>query len=72
MKVIINNKMYDTTTSTTLFTGANETLWKTEKGAYFKVSSRGIEAMTADETKEYLGVRDADAYIKEFGSVESA
>lgn len=72
MKAIINNKMYDTITSTVLYTGATETLWKTENKSYFRVTPNGIIPMTEDETKEYLGVRDADAYIKEFGAVESA
>ncbi len=72
MKAIINNKMYDTTTSTVLYTGATETLWKTENGSYFKITPLGLEPMTEDETKAYLGVKDADAYIKEFGEVELA
>lgn len=72
MKAIINNKLYDTTTSITLYTGATETLWKTENKSYFRVTPEGIIPMTIDETKEYLGVRDADAYIKEFGAVEFA
>ena len=72
MKAIINNLMYDTTTSTVLYTGAYETLWKTENKSYFRVTPEGIIPMTEDEAKEYLGVKDADAYIKEFGSVESA
>lgn len=72
MKAIINNLMYDTTISTVLYTGATETLWKTENGSYFRISPSGFEPMTIDETKAYLGVKDADAYIKEFGAVESA
>ena len=72
MKAIINNKMYDTTTSSTLYTGATETLWKTENGAYFIITPLGLKPMTKDEVKEYLGVKDADAYIKEFGEVELA
>lgn len=72
MKAIINNKMYDTTTSTVLYTGATETMWKTEHKSYFRVTPEGIKPMTIDEAKAYLGIKDADAYIKEFGSVESA
>lgn len=72
MKAIINNKMYDTTTSITLYTGASETLWKTENGSYFRISPMGIEPMTIDEVKVYLGIKDTDMYIKEFGEVELA
>lgn len=72
MKAIINNKMYDTTTSTIIYTGASDSLYKTENKSYFRVTPEGIIPMTEEETKEYLGVKDADAYIKEFGSVESA
>ena len=72
MKAIINNKLYDTTTSTIIYTGASESLYKTENKSYFRVTPEGIIPMTIDETKEYLGVRDADAYIKEFGAVEFA
>ena len=50
----------------------NNKLWKTENKSYFRVTPEGIIPMTIDETKEYLGVRDADAYIKEFGAVEFA
>lgn len=45
---------------------------KTENGAYFKTFNNGITPLTEDEVKKWLGVIDADAYIKEFGSVESA
>ena len=72
MKAIINNKLYDTTTSTIIYTGASESLYKTENKSYFRVTPEGIIPMTEDETKEYLGVKDADAYIKIFGKVESA
>ncbi len=72
MKAIINELMYDTTTSTTIFASGNIAIWKTENGAYFKTSSDGVTPMKEDEVKEYLGVNDPDAYIKEFGEVESA
>ena len=72
MKAIINNLMYDTTTSSVIYAGGTEALFKTENGAYFKTSHSGITPMTEDEAKAWLGVIDADAYIKEFGSVESA
>ena len=72
MKAIINNLMYDTTTSSVIFAGGTEALFKTENGAYFKTSHNGIAPMTEEEAKAWLGVIDADAYIKEFGSVESA
>lgn len=64
--------MYDTTTSITLYTGASETLWKTENGSYFRISPMGIEPMAIDEVKVYLGIKDTDVYIKEFGEVELA
>lgn len=47
-------------------------MFKTKNGAYFRTSSEGIEPMTEEVAKEYLGIHDADAYIKEFGTVESA
>lgn len=72
MKAIINNKLYDTTTSTMLYTRAGESVWKTENGSYFKIVTDIIVPQTEDEVKEYLGVKDADAYIKEFGEVELA
>lgn len=72
MKAIINELMYDTTTSETLFASGNIAIWKTENGAYFKTSSEGITPMAKDEVKEFLGINDPDSYIKEFGEVESA
>lgn len=72
MKAIINELMYDTTTSTAIFASGNIAIWKTENGAYFKTSSEGVVPMKEDEVKEYLGVNDPDAYIAEFGEVESA
>ena len=72
MKAIINSKLYDTTTSAVIYAGGTEALFKTENGAYFKTSNSGITPMTEDEVKEWLGVIDADTYIKEFGIVESA
>ena len=72
MKAIINELMYDTTASTGIYAGGNVAIWKTENGAFFKTSSEGITPMTEDEVKEFLGINDPDAYIKEFGEVESA
>lgn len=72
MKAIINGLMYDTTTSTALYAGGSIAIWKTENDAYFKTSSEGVTPMTEDEVKEYLGINDPDAYIAEFGEVESA
>lgn len=72
MKAIINNKLYDTTTSAVIYAGGTEALFKTENDAYFKTSNSGITPMTDEQAKEWLGVIDADTYIKEFGTVESA
>lgn len=72
MKAIINNKMYDTTTSTMLYSGIGESLWKTENGSYFKAINDIIVPQTEEEVKKYLGMKDADMYIKEFGEVELA
>ena len=72
MKAIINEKMYDTTTSKVIYVGDIEALYKTQNGAYFRTSSYGIEPMGIEEVKEYLGIKDVDAYIKEFGSVDIA
>lgn len=49
-----------------------EALYKTKNGAYFRTSSGGIQPMEVEEVKEYLGIKDVDAYIKEFGSVDIA
>lgn len=72
MKAIINEKLYDTTTSQVIYVGDIEALYKTQNGAYFRTSSYGIEPMGIEEVKEYLGIKDVDAYIKEFGSVDIA
>ena len=72
MKAIINEKLYDTTTSEVIYIGDMEALYKTQNGAYFRTSSYGIEPMRIEEVKEYLGIKDVDAYIKEFGSVDIA
>ena len=72
MKAIINEKLYDTTTSKVIYVGDMDALYKTQNGAYFRTSSYGIEPMGIEEVKEYLGIKDVDAYIKEFGSVDIA
>ena len=72
MKAIINEKLYDTTSSEVIYVGDIEALYKTQNGAYFRTSSYGIEPMGIEEVKEYLGIKDVDAYIKEFGSVDIA
>ena len=72
MKAIINEKLYDTTTSKVIYIGDIEALYKTQNGAYFRTSSYGIEPMGIEEVKEYLGIKDVDAYVKEFGSVDIA
>lgn len=72
MKAIINEKLYNTTTSKVIYIGDIEALYKTQNGAYFRTSSYGIEPMGIEEVKEYLGIKDVDAYIKEFGSVDIA
>ena len=72
MKAIINEKLYDTTSSKVIYVGDIEALYKTQNGAYFRTSSYGIEPMGIEEVKEYLGIKDVDTYIKEFGSVDIA
>lgn len=72
MKAIINEKLYDTTTSEVIYIGDMEALYKTQNRAYFRTSSEGIQPMGIEEVKEYLGIKDVDAYIKEFGSVDIA
>lgn len=49
-----------------------EAVYKTKNGTYFKTSSDGIQPMEIEAVKEYLGIKDVDAYIKEFGSVDIA
>ena len=72
MKAIINEKLYDTTSSKVIYVGDMEALYKTQNGAYFRTSSEGIQPMEIEEVKEYLGIKDVDAYVKEFGSVDIA
>ena len=36
MKAIIDSKLYDTTTSSVIFAGGTEALFKTQNGAYIK------------------------------------
>ena len=72
MKAIINEKLYDTTSSKVIYVGDMDALYKTQNGAYFRTSSYGIEPMGIEEVKEYLGIKDVDAYVKEFGSVDIA
>ena len=72
MKAMINEKLYDTTTSEVIYVGDMEALYKTQNGAYFRTSSEGIQPMEIEEVKKYLGIKDVDAYIKEFGSVDIA
>lgn len=54
MKAIINEKMYDTTTSSVIFADGTEALFKTKNGAYFRTSSEGINPMTEDEARILL------------------
>lgn len=72
MKAIINGLMYDTTNSKVLYSSGEVTLWKTQHGSYFMISHQGITPMSIDEVKEYLGAKDADMYVAEFGEVEEA
>ena len=72
MKAIINEKLYDTTTSKVIYVGDIEALYKTQNGTYFSTSSEGIQPMEIEEVKKYLGIKDVDAYVKEFGSVDIA
>ena len=72
MRAIINDKLYNTTTSTVLYSNGSECLFKTVNGAYFRTDSAGITPMTEDEAKEYLGTKDVDTYISEFGEVANA
>lgn len=72
MKAIIDNKLYDTTTAAVVYSSGNECLFRTANGTYFRTSHIGIEPMANESVKEYLGIADADSYIKEFGEVEEA
>lgn len=72
MKAIINEKLYDTTTSEVLLAQGTLVLYKTQNGTYYMVNADGIIPMTIEDAKKYLGVHDTDAYIKEFGEVELA
>lgn len=72
MKAIINGLLYDTTTSSVLYAMGNVSMWKTANGNYFATSAEGVEPMTEEAMKEFLGINDPDSYIKEFGEVESA
>ena len=72
MKAIINEKLYDTTSSKVIYVGDMDALYKTQNGTYFRTYSEGIQPMEIEEVKKYLGIKDVDAYIKEFGSVDIA
>lgn len=72
MKAIINEKLYDTTTSEVLLAQGTLVLYKTQNGTYYMVNSDGIIPMTIEDAKKYLGVHDTDTYIQEFGEVELA
>ncbi len=72
MRAIIENKLYDTSISTVLYSDGGECLFKTKNSAYFKTDTEGIKPITINEAKEYLGVKDVDTYIKEFGTVDNA
>ena len=72
MKAIINEKLYDTTSSKVIYVGDTEALYKTQNGTYFRTYSEGIRPMEIEKEKKYLGIKDVDAYIKEFGSVDIA
>ena len=49
-----------------------EALYKTQNGTCFITYSEGIQPMEIEEVKKYLGIKDVDAYVKEFGSVDIA
>ncbi len=72
MKVIIEGKLYDTITSTMLYAEGETSLFKTQNGSYFMVDHEGVHPVSASEVKKYLGIRDTELYITEFGEVEEA
>lgn len=72
MKVIINNKLYDSANAEFICEHMAVVLFKTANGNYFTKSGDNIEALTIDEAKDFLGLADIDIYIKEFGDVEDA
>lgn len=72
MRAILNGLLYDTTSSTVLYSNGAECLFKTKNDAYFKTDSEGITPLSVVETKEYLGIKDVDTYISEFGTVANA
>lgn len=72
MKAIINGLLYDTVASTVLYSDGMVCLMKTQKGSYFKTDLDGIIPMSIDETKEFLGIKDVNVYISEFGEVSPA
>lgn len=69
MRAIINGILYDTAISSVLYSNGSQCLFKTYDGLYFKTSELGLNPLSIDETKEYLGINDVDVYIKEFGSI---
>lgn len=75
MKKVINELLYDTEESELLYTdtATDRKLYRTRKGNYFLAYPVGaITPKTEEETRVYLGSKDADAYIRVFGMPEEA
>jgi hypothetical protein len=75
MKKVVNGKLYDTDKSQKLFTDpmTKRIIYRTEKGSYFILyPNKELVPKTEDEIKEYIGLHDADLYIRLFGEVEEA
>lgn len=75
MRKIVDNILYDTDNAELIYTDVsnNRRLWKTHKGNYFIAYPNGtIQPKSEKDVKAYLGDKDADAYIREFGKPEEA
>lgn len=75
MRKIVKGVLFDTDTSKLLYTDVEKDrfLYKAKNGTYFMLYSNGeIVVKTKESTMDYLGERDIDAYIAEFGEPQEA
>lgn len=75
MKRVIRGLLYDTEVSKLIYVeeSTHRSLYQTPNGAFFTLYPTGeIVPKTEENTKVYLGERDADKYIEIFGKVEEA
>ncbi len=78
MKIIINEKLYDTETADLIAVGTFVEVYRTKKGSWFKKSDsilgQGCQIIPIEqnEAKKLIGIHAPDRYNKYFGQVEKA